>query len=59
MAAEGTSVSISETVLREIARQAHGTVDGLPMHIIRFVLEFPSEPDWQSQSTTHIHSWVG
>ncbi|MFK4728013.1 S8 family serine peptidase [Bradyrhizobium niftali] len=45
MAAEGTSVSISETVLREIARQAHGTVDGLPMHIIRFVLEFPSAQD--------------
>lgn len=45
MAAQETNVSIAETVLREIARQAHGRVDGLPMHIIRFVLEFPSAPD--------------
>ncbi|PWE77157.1 hypothetical protein XF30_10575 [Bradyrhizobium sp. SUTN9-2] len=43
--AEDASISIAGTVLQEIARQAHGTVDGLPMDIIRFVLECTSAAD--------------
>ncbi|RXH25494.1 hypothetical protein XH84_31360 [Bradyrhizobium nanningense] len=45
MAAQKANVSVAEIVIRELAAQAHGTVDGLPMDIIRFVLEWPGIAD--------------